>query len=50
MGYNDSADSEIDDTSDAEIDTELAPKQVAIAIGYDTVEHCQMFSNQYRAE
>ena len=43
MGHNDSADSEIDDTSDAEIDTELAPKQVVIAIGYDTVEQSNFF-------
>ena len=50
MGHNDSADSEIDDTFDTEIDTELAPKQVAIAIGYDTVKHCQIFSNQYKTE
>ena len=50
MGHNDSAESEIDDTSDAEIDTELAPKQVAIAIGYDTVKLSQIFSNQYKTE
>ena len=41
MGCCDSVENEIDDTSDAEIDTELTLIQVAIAAGYNFLEPIQ---------